>query len=223
MTIEVTEFESRAALLAAMETLMREALVATSEKRFGVMISGGNTPLPVYAALAAIPPAVSKGACIVFADDRHVPVDSPESNYGNARPMIDALGIPMGNVMRIHPELSLEEAAERYDIDLRAFINGGGTIPLAFLGLGADGHTCSLFNDADLARCEGRYAAPAYKSTPPDRVTVGPELLVRCGRIVFVAAGDDKRPMIEALLTNPESITAGKAIAGCPRVEIWRA
>lgn len=223
MSMKVTVFESKQALLDAMEAEMRAALAAPSEGRFAVMISGGNTPLPVYASLAANPPKVSPHACIAFADDRHVPVDSPENNYGNARPMIEALGLPAGNVLRIHPELSLEEAAERYDIDWRAFVKAGGTIPVAFLGLGADGHTCSLFNDADLERCVGRFAAPAYKTTPPDRVTVGPELLERCGRIVFVAAGDDKTPMIEALVNNPDSITAGKAVARCKKLEIWRA
>lgn len=223
MAMDVREFESKAALLGAMESLMRETLSAPSEKRFALMISGGNTPLPVYAAIAADPAAASPNACIMFADDRHLPVESPDNNYGNARAMIDALGLKPGNTLRVYPEFSLEESADRYDIDLRTFLNAGGTIPVALLGLGADGHTCSLFNDDDLARCEGRFAAPAYKATPPDRVTVSPELLARCGRVIFVAAGDDKREMIQALVENPLSIIAGKAVAHCGNVEIWRA
>ena len=223
MTISVQEFESKSALLGAMEALMRETLAAPSEERFALMISGGNTPLPVYAAIAADPVVIDPNACIMFADDRHVPVESPDNNYGNARAMIDALGIRLGNTLRVYPEFSLEESADRYDLDLRAFLNAGGTIPVALLGLGSDGHTCSLFSDEDLARCKGRYAAPAYKATPPDRVTVGPELLARCGRIIFVAAGDDKSEMIQALVDTPLSITAGKAVANCASVEIWRA
>lgn len=223
MAMEVRDFESKSELLDAMEALMRETLMAPSERRFALMISGGNTPLPVYAAIAADPVIVDPNACIMFADDRHLPVDSPDNNYGNARPMIEALGLKVGNVLRVYPEFSLEESADRYDIDLRTFLNAGGSIPVALLGLGADGHTCSLFNDEDLARCEGRFAAPAYKATPPDRVTVSPELLARCGRVIFVAAGDDKRDMIQALVENPLSITAGKAVAHCRQVEIWRA
>lgn len=223
MATEVREFESKSALLGAMESLMRDTLATVSDKRFALMISGGNTPLPVYAAIAANPVPVGPNACIMFADDRHVPVDSPENNYGNARPMIEALGLKVGNVLRVYSEFSLEESADRYDIDLRTFLNAGGTIPVALLGLGADGHTCSLFNDEDLARCKGRLAAPAYKATPPDRVTVSPELLAKSGRVIFVAAGDDKRAMIQALVENPLSITAGKAVANCSQIEIWRA
>lgn len=223
MSIEIRDFDSKAALLTAMESLMRETLTSASEQRFALMISGGNTPLPAYAAIAANPVSASPNACIMFADDRHVPVESPENNYGNARPMIESLGLKPGNTLRIYPEFSLEESADRYDIDLRTFLNSGGTIPVALLGLGADGHTCSLFSDEDLARCKGRLAAPAYKATPPDRVTVSPELLQRCGRVIFIAAGSDKREMIQALVESPLSITAGKAVAHCKVVEIWRA
>lgn len=222
MTIAVTTFDSKDALLNALESGLREAFARESEQPFAVMISGGNTPLPVYERLAKNPPKTSTSAGIVFADDRYVPVDSPESNYGNAQAMIEALGISDGRTLRIRPELPLEEAADRYNKELKAFIAGGGTIPAAFLGLGADGHTCSLFNDADLERCAGRFAAPVYKDTPPNRITVGPELLARVERVIFVVAGDDKIEMIKALLEDPQSITAGKAVARCRSVELWK-
>src|SRR5690606_18560002 len=129
---------------------------------------------------------------------------------------------PAGRTLRIHPELPLDEAAERYNRDLKAFLAAGGTIPLAFLGLGADGHTCSLFTDADLAKCTGKLAAAITKDTPPHRITVSPELLSRVGHIIFVVAGNDKMEMIQALVENPTSITAGKAIARCRSVELWQ-
>lgn len=223
MAIAVREFESKAELLNEVEALMRATLAMPSEGRFALMISGGNTPLPIYAAIAADPVAASPNACIMFADDRHVPVDSPENNYGNARAMIESVGISAANTLRIHPEYPLEESADRYDTDLGTFFVSGGTIPVALLGLGADGHTCSLFNDADLERCEGRWAAPVCKETPPDRVTVSPGLLARVERVLFVAAGNDKMELVAALLEDPASITAGKAVAGCAAVELWRA
>lgn len=223
MPIKVTSFDGRPALLKAMEARLREALSQPSDRPFAIMLSGGSTPLPVYGALAKKPPAASPNAGIVFADDRYVPVDSPDSNYGNALSMIKGLGISEGRTLRIHPELGLEEAAERYNKDLKAFLTAGGTIPLAFLGLGADGHTCSLFTDGDLERCAGKLAASIAKETPPDRITVSPELLARVGHIIFVVAGDDKIEMINALVENPGSITAGKAVARCKSVELWRA
>jgi len=222
MSITVTSFDDKSALLEAMEARLREALSKPSDRPFAIMISGGSTPLPVYGALANKPPEISPNAGIVFADDRYVPVDSTDSNYGNALPMINGLGIPEGRTLRIHPELTLDEAAERYNKDLKGFLTAGGSIPLAFLGLGADGHTCSLFSDADLERCAGKLAAAIPKESPPDRITVSPELLARVGHIIFVVAGDDKIDMIDALVDKPDTITAGKAVARCKSVELWR-
>lgn len=223
MAIDVTEYASKERLLEAMEARLRAVLSASSEHPFAVLISGGNTPLPVYTALAHGPPATSPQAGIAFADDRHVPASSPESNFGNARPMIESLGIPAGQTLRVHTELPLEEAADRYHRDLDAFLSAGGTIPLAFLGLGADGHTCSLFTGEDLERGAGRLAAPVYKTVPPNRITVTPDLLSRVEQVVFIVAGNDKMEVVAALLEKPETLTAGKAVAGCPSVALWRA
>lgn len=223
MYVSIRTMASKAALLDAMETALRDAFVTLRETPFAVLISGGNTPLPVYASIAANPPVAAPNAGIAFADDRYVPETSPESNYGNARAMIQALRMTDSQVIRIHPDLPLETAADRYHEDLDAFFARGGSIPIAFLGLGADGHTCSLFTEADLARCAGRWAAPVYKETPPDRITVGPALLARVERVVFIVAGNDKIEMIKALTDAPDTIVAGKAIAGCPVVELWQA
>lgn len=222
MGITVKDFESKDALLADVEAVIRETLSTERDQDFALMVSGGNTPLPVYTAIAESPFPAAPRAHIAFTDDRYVPVDSPESNYGNARAMIEAVGIA-GRTLRINPELDIEACAAQYDADLQAFVDAGGAIPVALLGLGADGHTCSLFNDADLERARGKFAAPAFKDTPPDRITVSPDLLAIVEKVIFVVAGSDKAPMVDALLNRPESITAGKAVAGCADVVLWRA
>ena len=222
MAIQVRDFESKDALLVAVEALIRETLTRNANGDFALMVSGGNTPLPVYASIAAEPVPASPHAYLAFTDDRYVPVDSPESNYGNARAMIEAVGLS-DRTLRIDPDLEIEACAAKYDADLAAFLGRGGAIPVALLGLGADGHTCSLFNDTDLARAENCLAAPAYKDSPPDRITVSPRLLAQVDEIIFVVAGDDKAPMIDALLNAPTTITAGKAVADCQSVSLWRA
>lgn len=221
MSIEVRDFDSKASLLDAVEALIRETLTRPSSGDFALMVSGGNTPLPVYANIAADPVAAVPQAHLAFTDDRYVPTDSPESNFGNAKAMIEAVGLAE-RTLRIDPTLPIEACATAYHNELSAFLEAGGSIPVALLGLGADGHTCSLFNDADLERAADCLAAPAYKDTPPDRITVSPGLLAQVGQIIFVVAGDDKAEMIAALLDAPETITAGKAIKDCPTVALWR-
>ena len=221
MTIKVRDFESKEALLDEVESLIRSTLTQEATHDYALMVSGGNTPLPIYAAIAADPVLAAPRAHLAFTDDRYVPVDSPESNYGNARAMVEAIGLT-DRCLRIDPTLEIEACAARYDADLSAFLAAGGKIPVALLGLGADGHTCSLFNDADLLRAENSFAVPVYKDSPPDRITVSPALLAEVEKVIFVVAGADKATMLDALTNKPKSITAGKAVSGCASVSIWR-
>lgn len=222
-TILEKTFSSPTALLKAAQDLLRAELQRAASQPRAIMISGGRTPLPVYhdIARAPFPPASNVKVC--FSDERHVPVDSTESNYGNARPMLDALRLPQERILRIRTELPLEQAAADYDAALSAFLQSGGRIAVALLGIGPDGHTCSLFSDADLERARGHYAIPVTGAQPPHRVTVTPSLLARVERVVFLVADPDKDPIIRQLLEAPMSVVAGKAVADCPHVELWRA
>lgn len=217
-------FADAQALNDACEAAMREVLAgATADAPRAVMLSGGRTPLALFQQIAAHPFPVGSGAWITYTDDRHVPVESPESNFGATLPMINALGLPLERVLRVNTELSLEDAAARFHADFEAFFAAGGTIPVAFLGMGTDGHTCSIFTREDFERGAGRYASPTWRPTPPHRVTVTPMLLERCERVIFLLVGADKAAVIKQLLEAPETMPAGWATAGCKHVELWRA
>lgn len=136
--------------------------------------------------------------------------------------MIEALCLGEDRVFRVHSELPLEAAGQRYHDDLDAFLRKGGEIDTALLGLGPDGHTCSLFNDDDLKRGVGRWAIHVPKESPPDRVSVTPDLLARIRRVVFVVLGDEKEAIVDRLLNHPSEVIAGRAVARCPQVELWR-
>lgn len=221
--MQVKEFSDVAALNAECEARMRAVLGAAQETPAAVMLSGGRTPLALFEKIAEQPFPVGAQAYLTYTDDRYVPAESPESNFGATLPMIRALGLPLAHVLRVKTDLPLAEAADQFHRDLAAFLDAGGTIPLAFLGIGTDGHTCSLFSQEDIDRGAGKLASPTYRPAPPDRVTVTPSLLARCGEIVFLVAGRDKDAVVAQLLNEPGAIPAGRAVAGHPNVTIWRA
>jgi len=221
--IHVTQFESLPALNAACIARMRTTLQAESATPSALMLSGGRTPLSIFNEIAANPFPVAANVYLTYTDDRDVLEDSPESNYGTTLPMIHALGLPLERVLRVPTELPLEAAAERWHQDFEAFFAQGGQIPLAFLGMGADGHTCSLFSQDDLDRGAGRFASPTWRPSPPNRVTVTPTLLERCDEVIFLVTGADKADVIAQLLGDPTSIPAGRAVAQCGNVQLWRA
>jgi 6-phosphogluconolactonase len=207
---------------------MIEAVVSLLEDQFesegfrprAVLLSGGQTPLPAYRRLADMPVETGKSVHVIFSDERMVPDNTPESNYENARPMLEALRIPNERVIRVHTGLELKDAADRYDRDIAAFI-GRGDITLGLLGLGADGHTASLFSTDDIARGRGRFALAVPREGGLDRVTVTADLLLHVQRIIFLVSGLGKTEIAEKLIRSPQSIPAGQAVAGVSNVELW--
>ncbi len=219
--IQPRKFEDLAALQTAVLALLRDVFTEASQEDYLVMLSGGSTPLPVYAALASQPCGASERLHLTFSDDRHVPRDSPDSNYGNTAPLLDALGLPEERILGVNPDVSLSASAQEFERDLGSFFERGGRFSLALLGMGADTHTCSLFSEADLQASVGHLAIPVTKSEPPHRVSVTPAVLERAERVIFLVAGASKAAVIEQLLARPESTIAGQATAGCKHVEVW--
>lgn len=221
MTTLVTRlFDSRADLESALAERLARAIAAPGAAA-AHMLSGGTTPLPAYRALAAHPPRRNPQLHILFSDDRYVPADSPASNYHRIAPFLAALALPAAAVLRVRTELPLEEAARDYERQLAALLGSGVRIGLGLLGLGADGHTASLFSAADIARGSGRLAVAVQRPDGMSAVSVTPELLAQVGEPLFVVAGADKRDAVRSLLAQDSTLTAWRAVMGCARVELW--
>ena len=204
-------------------TLLKTHLQKASVNPFGVILPGGKTPLGVYTALTKEPVRTSESLRIILSDERQVPADSPESNYGKLRPMIHALGMSDGQVLRVHTELTLEKAASRYDGVLRRYLRTGGRIPLGLLGLGADGHTASLFNAKDILRGFGKFAIPVNRPDGLSAVSVTRDLLLHVDRIILAASGVEKGEVVHKLMDHPGSTPASMAVEDIPNVEVWYA
>ncbi len=186
-----------------------------------VMLSGGNTPIPAYRAVALRGVRPAAGLTVFYSDDRYVPSDSDASNYHQTRPLLDALALPPQRVLRVRTELPLDDAAADYEQRLAELVRSGTRFGLGLLGLGADGHTASLFRAEDIARARGRRAISVHRPDGRDAVSVTPEVLAGMQEIVFVVAGAEKRTALAALLARNPALTAWQAVSGCKAVEVW--
>jgi 6-phosphogluconolactonase len=217
-TLTTRRFPSRAALDAVLAQRLGQALCANGAS--AIMLSGGTTPLPAYRALARGPLPHDR-LHILFSDERYVPSDSDASNYHQSRPLLDALALPATAVARVRTELPLDEAARDYDRQLAALLDSGVRIGLGLLGLGADGHTASLFGAADLERARGHLAIAVHRPDGMSAVSVTPDFLSRVEELLFVVAGSGKHDAIQALTAQDPNLTAWRAVQGCPRVQLW--
>lgn len=220
-TLAIRRFASRAALDEALAQRLGQALAASGES--AVMLSGGTTPLPAYRALAGAPLTHAAGLRLLFSDERYVPADSAASNYYQSRPLLEALALAPAAIVRVRTELPLEQAAADYERQLDALLQSGVPIGLGLLGLGADGHTASLFGASDLERARGRRAIAVHRPDGLSAVSVTPELLARIQELVFVVAGDGKHDALAAFIAQDPQLTAWRAVQGCARVALWLA
>ena len=180
--------------------------------RCRVALSGGHTPIATYQALAAGPwlgPLQWRGVEIYFTDERAVPPEHPESNYGMARAtLLDPAAIPAQNIHRIRAEdPDLEQVVREYDAVLPPALD------LIILGIGEDGHTASIFPGSPLAReALVRVAAVRDSPRPPlRRITITPRVLRDAREIMVLAAGGSKAAAVARALegtTDPDLIPA---------------
>ena len=218
-TLTVRRFASRAALDAALTERLEQAIKAAGPS--AIMLSGGNTPLPAYRALGLRPLPHDEGLHILFSDERYVPADSAASNYHQSRPLLDPLALAPGSLLRVRTELPLEQAAADYEQQLARLLGAGVHIGLGLLGLGADGHTASLFSDTDLAAARGHLAIAVHRPDGMYAVSVTPQLLAEVNTLLFVVAGEGKREAVQAFEMQDANLTASRAVQECRAVELW--
>jgi 6-phosphogluconolactonase len=176
-----------------------ELLAAAAGRGGHIAVSGGSTPGPAYEVAAGLEPDWSRVE-LWFADERCVPPDDGRSNYRLVRErLLDRLERAPAAEHRIRGELSAGAAADQYVAELR-----GVVLDLVLLGIGADGHTASLFPN-DPALEESSRSAVAVHRPDVDRVTLTLPVLCAAHSVVFLAAGADKADAVRRAFAEPPS------------------
>ena len=149
-------------------------------------MSGGDSPGPAYELAAGLESDWSQ-ARLWWGDERCVPPDDARSNYLLVeRTLLERVQEQPAEVHRIRGELGGEAAAAEYDRELE-----GVELGLALQGIGADGHTASLFpNSPILEERERRAVGVPYEDV--ERVTMTLPMLSRAARVVFLVVGESK-------------------------------
>lgn len=194
----------------AFEEVRRAEAEAIDERGvFHFVFSGGSSPKPLYALIAA-----SEGAGfrfdrwhVWFGDERFVPMDHADSNYAMAEStLLEHVPIPRSQIHRIRTELATPQAAaEAYELELiQEFNLKPHTTPpfdLVLMGMGDDGHTGSLFPGSELARCShGLAVGGIVEKLGAQRVSLTARAFNAGRRIVFLVTGAGKANTVRDVL-----------------------
>lgn len=215
--VEYRVFERQDALSHATAARFVEGIQAAVAARgiARIAISGGSSPKPVFALLAdgkapyraAIP---WDRLWIFWVDDRCVPPDHPESNYGVAREiLLSKVPLPADRAIRIEGELDPEEAAARYESAIRGHYRLEGAQGPIFdvlqLGMGNDGHCASLFPHTQALHEVTRLAVANHVPQQKQswRVTLTWPVINAARDVFFLIDGTDKADPLGRVLEGP--------------------
>jgi 6-phosphogluconolactonase len=172
-----------------------------------VALAGGGTPRRAYELLAAVEGSWAH-VHLWLGDERCVPADDPESNARMVRETL--LAGDRAEPPQLHevpaPEVP-EDAAWLYGLQLRERIPDV-VFDIVLLGMGPDGHTCSLFPDHPVLDVAQAPVAPVRGSPkpPPERVTLTLPVVRRARLTLLLATGAEKRDALARALAGDRSI-----------------
>jgi 6-phosphogluconolactonase len=202
----------------AADFILERAHEAIGERNeFRIALSGGNTPRPVYARLAAagndLPWELVR---ITFSDERCVPPDDPDSNFKMAHETLLApAAVPEKSILRMRGEIDPQIAAHEYQDQLdRIASERSESIyrhDLILLGLGDDGHTASLFPGTAALEEMTRWVVANFVPKLNDwRLTFAFPLINHARHILFLVGASKSTELIERVLKGDSQLPAAR-------------
>jgi len=211
-TTEVKIFPNSKQVVKALAKEIFTLTNSTTQERFNILLSGGNTPSELFRKLSKKYNETIDWERIHFwwGDERCVSPENESSNYKQAYDfLISKILIPVENVHRIKGENNPEEEAIRYAQEIKENINYRGENPvfdLVLLGLGEDGHTASIFPDEiEMFENERVCAVTKHPLTGQKRITITGKVLNNANSVFFLVTGANKAQRIAEIMNDDEA------------------
>jgi 6-phosphogluconolactonase len=193
--------------------------IAAASGIFRVSLSGGSTPKAMFDILASPEHAKIDWSHVhlFWGDERFVPPDHPDSNYGMTRArLLSKITIPPGNIHPIPSDGTPADAALRYEKLLQAEYGADHLLPerplfdVNFLGLGEDGHTASLIPDEPVLDERTRWVAEVSHGRPEVRITLTYPPLESSATVAFLVTGAGKREIMARARAGDMALPAAR-------------
>lgn len=183
-----------------------------------IALSGGSTPKLLFAKLADAAGRVPwQRVRLYWGDERFVPYDDPDSNYGMTRAiLLDKAPVPPGNVFPMPTDGTAADAALRYERLLQQHYGRAELDParplfdVVFLGLGEDGHTASLIPGQPVLQERRRWVAAVEHGRKEVRLTLTYPALESSRAVAFLVAGAGKAAILRAVRAGGADVPAAR-------------
>ena len=206
-SLRVLADASEVAERARREVLARATRAIRARGAFTIALSGGATPRALYERLAASERVDWARWHVFFGDERCVPPHHADSNAGMVcDALLDRVPIPSRQVHRMRGEAEPVAAAAEYERALLGHFGGPPRFDVVLLGLGADGHTASLFpGSSALAERERTVVATHVDALRAWRITLTPRAIAAARCAIFLVTGADKAAALASAVQERRS------------------
>lgn len=185
---------------------------ARKGNHLSVALSGGSTPELLFSLLGDhfSKSAPWENVHFFWGDERCVPPENPESNFGVAyRRFFKKISIPPENIHRILGEEDPEKEASRYSEEITDNTMNRDSLPLfdlIILGMGEDGHTASIFpGRLELFRSDKICEVAKHPVTLQKRITLSGRVINNADSVVFLVTGKRKADIVKSILKGGET------------------
>jgi len=193
---------------------------------FTIGLTGGATPKAFYAWAReeeAISKAIINHAVWSVSDERFVPLTDPESNFGIAdRELLVPFDVPAERKCPWPIQVDPHSAALVFERRIRDRFGSDHAFDVCILGMGEDGHTASIFPGSPLMAIQsGHHFAPVEVPGKGWRLSITPDGLATCGRIVVMVTGSAKARRLRAVLRGLDQDYPIQILSRCARRVEW--
>lgn len=223
--MEYNEYKNTGEYVAASVKAIEDFLIEKlkGKKVVRMALSVGSSPVPVYEALAKSKRIPWSRVTLFLVDERYVPLNSKDSNYGMIKKVLVDTVKNMRKFYHYNTRDPIETIVDQYQKTLQQFENP--LFDLVILGLGADGHTASLFPGSSALHEKNRLVLHTTSSETNtfDRMSLTFPAILNSGKIIFLIQGSGKKPTLDRWLSGEASVDEipATAILKHPDVEVF--
>jgi 6-phosphogluconolactonase len=212
-SVNIFSTSSELAKTLAEDLIIRICEAGEKTKTISIALSGGSTPQLLYSILGEHYSNSAPWEYVQFfwGDERCVPGDHPESNYGMAKSnFFDKITIPASNIHRIRGDEDPAKEAIRYSGEILSNIPvryGLPSFDIILLGLGEDGHTASIFpENMDLLFSDRICEVTVHPVSFQKRITVTGKVINNSGSVIFLVTGKKKAEIVSEVIKRTSSV-----------------
>lgn len=165
------------------------------QKIVRIALSGGKSPIPVYIKLTESKNIPWSRVTLFLVDERYVPLNSEDSNF---RMINENLASNVKNLRKFYHYNTrdpITTIVDQYQKALDQFESP--LFDLIILGLGADGHTASLFPNSPALHEKNRLVVHTQSADGMDRMSLTFPAILDCKKIIFLIQGADKKDIVD--------------------------